>query len=270
MTQPPQNPGSDPWGQPSGSSSANSGYDPQDWSQASYEAPAPGYGGAAPAPQYTAAPLPPGGPAPQASQGGGKGKLWALIGCGGCGVLAVLLVIILVIVIALSGLGSTDEDPEPIAVGTSEGEVVHGTSEDPLPMGTTLPVAVDGGTLEVTLGEVTWDATAALQEVSPSLTPAEAGNQYILVTVDYTYHGSGETDPAWDSSISFTAADGQAYVMAPAVTENSILDVATLTDGQSTVWDVAFEIPADAVGTGSFEVFSLDDFEEPSFYVSAV
>lgn len=288
MTQPPDNSGSDPWGRPSGDSSANPGYDPQGWSQPSYEAPSPGYEHGTPAPQYSAAPLPPGGPAPQSPQGGGKGKIWALIGCGGCGVLAVLVVIILVIVLALSG-GGTDEDPQPdpettavepteggpTAVEPTEGEgteagMDRGTAEDPLPKGTTVSVPVEGGTLDVTLGDVTWDATAALQEVNPSLTPAAAGNQYILVTVDYTYHGSGEVDPAWDSTVTFTSADGQSYVLAPAVTENSILDVATLADGQSTVWDVAFEIPADAIESGSFEIYSLVDFEDPSFYVSAV
>lgn len=136
MTQPPQNPGGEPWGQqPPG--------------------PPPAYG----TPSGAAGSYPPASPAPgPGSGGGGKGRMWAIIGCVGCGVLALIVVIVLVAVFALRD-GGDDPTPSPTTddTVTTEPETTEPETTEPE---TTEPETTEPETTAAETTAATGDVTA--------------------------------------------------------------------------------------------------------------
>lgn len=212
------------------------------------------------------------GPAPQPADDGRRGTIWVLVGCGGCTLLAVLLAAALILVLVLRG---GPEDPtgptptEPTAAQTVGPDGDRGSPDAPLPAGTTVVVPLDAGTMDVRIGEISWDAQAELEELDSSLKPPAEGLQYVVVPVHYTYHGEGEADPVFDVTVTYLDASGEEHTLDPAVTEHSILDAGSVADGESTRWDMAFQVPTDSVGTGGFEIAPLFDYEEKPYYVAA-
>ncbi|MFC0672500.1 hypothetical protein [Brachybacterium hainanense] len=306
MSTPPS--GSDPWSQPSGSAGPAAspdlgGYAPAPYEAVGaglpdYESPQPAGGSSS---DFSQSSFPVGGPAPvQPARGGGKGTVWALVGCAGCAVIVLLLVLVLGFVLVLrpadqpepatveptatteSDPATTESDPatteagptdDPVASGAPAAEGERGTLEAPLPAGTMVTVEaadVDGRT-DVSLGQVNWNADEVIAGVWEGNEKPQAGNVFILVTVTYTYHGEGTYSPAWDLNTDFTGASGTEYTWSPVLTPQNFTDAADLTDGQSTTWDVAFEVSAEdaTAATGSFHVYEMLNWEDEGFYVAA-
>lgn len=194
--------------------------------------------------------------------------LWALLGCGAILLLALVLIVggtALYLVTRDSGdrAGTSTSSGPTSTSSPSAGSGSEGSRGDPIPQNTAVALpATDGGTLDVSVGDVSWDATQAMAELNPYSDPPPAGQVYILVPVTVTYHGDEAFTPFVDLGITYVSADGTEYDPAPIATPNSPIGLEDQPDGATVTLDDAFVVPADAVGSGSLKVkvnFSLED-----------
>jgi hypothetical protein len=305
MSQPPQN----GWGQPPpddsfGQPSADNGYgqQPGGYGQAPGQPGQPGGYGQSPsfAPSF-------GGDQgqgypPQTPEKKGGGKLPILI-CAGCGLLALVLVIVAVGIFALTrggdeptGAGgdettaeeTTEEDPateeettpeeETTAEETTEAETTAdapagdgaGTKDAPYALGETFTLDDgDGGTLDVTIGTVNWDATDAVMETNSANTAPGDGETYVLVPVSMTYHGESTAEPGFALMVDYVSNAGNTYSDEGTVTPNSWIDVGTLHDGGTGDWEYGIIVPKDQIEDGAFTVQALLNFTAEPVWVAA-
>ena len=158
---------------------------------------------------------------------------------------------------------SDDAAEEPAADG-------GGTKDSPYALGETFTIEdADGGTLDVTLGEVDWDATDAVMEANEFNTEPEDGETYILVPIEVTYHGDDSFEPGFSLSVEYVSDKGNSYSAAGAITPDSWIDVGTVYDGGTAAWSDGILIPQDQVDSGSFTVQALLDFTGDKVWVSA-
>lgn len=275
--------GQDAYGQPSpnagysdyGQGSPNSGY-------------APSYGDGAQ------------GAAPQQGEKKSGSKLPLLI-CAGCAVLALIVGIIGGGIFLFTRGGEEDpptgggdttttqeETPDPD--GTTEpeggddttepeggddttepaGDGDKGTRENPYGAGETfvLPDTEDGE-LEISFGNVNWDATEEIKETNRFNEDPGEGEVHIMVPVTLTYRGSGSVEPLLLLSTNYVADSGNSYMSAPLVVPNDAMDVGELYDGGTGEFNIPFTIPTDAVQKGSFNVSVLLDFDGEEVWVAA-
>ena len=265
-----------------------------------------GYGQDQPgfAPAFGAAGTP--GVAPQGGEPKKSKKVPILI-CAGCAVLALLLVIVGGGIFLLtrggdeptSGGGATtsqeettaeettEESEEPTDEATTEEEATEEESEEPTEeesegsggegAGTQdAPYAVgetftledgEGGTLDVTIGEVNWDATGAVMDTNEFNTEPGDDETYILVPVELTYHGDGTAEPFLALTVEYVA-EGNTYSDEGAVTPNSAWDAGTLHDGGSVEYDVGIIVPKDRVEVGMLQVDVLFNFSSEPVWVA--
>lgn len=229
-----------------------------------------------------------------------KKTRWPLWTCLGCGVL-VLLLLILIGGCALLNRASDDESttpPDPVTTSavtdepssdapttdapTSDAPTSDaptsaaaqgdaGTADNPFPVGggpATLTTSTDG-TLDVTLGEVNWDAWSDLQKANQFNEAPGDGEVYVTVPVTVVYHGSGEVSPWIETTISLSAPNGQVYSTSSVVTGQDSFSVNDLTDGGTATFTEAFLIPADQAKQGTFIVEPLLSFSGEKFYFAA-
>src|SRR5699024_6400220 len=158
---------------------------------------------------------------------------------------------------------SDDAAEEPAADG-------GGTKDSPYALGETFTSEdADGGTLDVTLGEVDWDATDAVMEANEFNTEPEDGETYILVPIEVTYHGDDSFEPGFSLSVEYVSDKGNSYSDAGAITPDSRIDVGTVYDGGTAAWSDGILSPQDQVDSGSFTVQALLDFTGDKVWVSA-
>lgn len=158
---------------------------------------------------------------------------------------------------------ATTEESAPAGDG-------KGTEDSPYALGETFTIEDgDGGKLDVTIGEVNWDATDAVMEVSSSNTAPGDDSTYILVPVKMTYHGDGTAEPGFALMVEYVSGAGNTYSDEYAMTPNDWLDVGTLHDGGTGEWDTAMIVPKDQIKDGSFTVQALLDFTTEPTWVAA-
>ncbi|WP_193103694.1 hypothetical protein [Brachybacterium sp. FME24] len=243
-------------------------------------------------------------PQPPEKKGGG-GKL-AIIICAGCAVLALLLIIVGGGIFLFTRGGeepidaggtateeTTEEEPTDEATTEEEPPTEEETSEEatteeeaseeappagdgegskdsPYALGETFTIEDgDGGTLDVTLGEVNWDATDAVMESNSANTQPGEEETYLLVPVSVTYHGDGTAEPLLLLLVDYVSDAGNTYTDEYAITPKTSLDVGTLHDGGSGEWEVGIIIPTDQAKTGAFTVSALLDFSNDPVWVAA-
>lgn len=147
----------------------------------------------------------------------------------------------------------------------------HAGPSDALPAGSPVTVpAVDGGELEVSTGQVDWDADKAIEKAGPSFNPkAPDGQKYVLVPVHATYHGKNTSTPGVEVSIEFVDQDGTDHQQEVVVTPEMWTDHTDLPDGKSATWDLAFLVPEDTKdGTLRIHSFLTDGDDQDTVYVS--
>ena len=274
-----------------GQSSANSGYgqDPQGFGQQPSFAPAYGTDG-----QQTFA---------QQSEPPKKSAKAPLLVCAGCAVLALLVIIAGTGIFLLtrdSGEPTDDrtttavETPAEESTGeetpseettsaetpseeaTSEDESTEaagggeGTKDAPYAIGETFTID-DGtaGTLDVTIGEVNWDATDSVMKANEFNEEPGEDETYILVPVTMTYHGDETAEPGFAITVDYVAETGNSFRDEGAVTSKSWIDVNTLHDGGTAEWELGIIVPKDQVKTGLFTVSALLDFTGDAVWVKA-
>lgn len=210
------------------------------------------------------------GPGQQAARGG-RGPLYAVIGCVGCGVLVVIVVIVLSGIFLLGGEGP-EPDGGPSSETTAPGiSTERGSLRDPNPAGTTLSIsrADDQGTVEVAVDAVDWDAGQVLADRDPQLEPAPGGSKYILMTATFTYRGPGSVDPLLDLYVQYRDDVGSEVDRAEGVlSENGILDVDVISDGESTAYDYIFVVPTESEPKGTFVIENFLDDSGQEYYLA--
>jgi hypothetical protein len=145
-----------------------------------------------------------------------------------------------------------------------------GTKDAPYAIGETFTLDDgDGGTLDITIGEVNWDATAAVLEANQFNEEPGEGQTYILVPVSMTYHGDGTAEPGFALMVDYVTDGGNSFSDTGTVTPKSWLDVGTLHDGGTGEWEIGMIIPVDQAKTGHFTVSPLLNFSAEDIWVKA-
>lgn len=277
------------YGQPS----PNSGYgqDPQGWGQAPSAAPAFGADGQQPYAQHAEPPK--------------KSSKTPLIVCAGCAVLALIVLLVGggIFLFTRDGGEPTDDRTTSEQATTEDGEepteedatTEEATSEEATTEEATSEEATEaaadgkgtkdapyaigekftlddgsGGTLEVVIGEVDWDATDAVMEASSANEQPGEGETYILVPVSMTYHGDGSAEPGYFAlTADYVGESGDTFSDGGTLTPQSWLDAGTLHDGDTGEWQYGIIIPEDQAKTGSFTVSTLMNFSADPVWVKA-
>lgn len=240
--------------------------------------------------------------APQGATPKKSNKL-PLIICAGCAVLALLLVIVAGGIFLFSRAGgeptggettqveTTAEEPTEEAtteeatteeVTTEEATTEEATTEaapagdgqgakdSPYATGQMFTLEDgEGGTFDVTIGAVDWDATDKVMEANQFNTEPAEGETYILIPVDLTYHGDGTAEPFLTVSVAYVSNGGNTFSDAGTVTPNSSFNVGTLHDGGSGSWEIGVIVPEDQVNDGVLQVSVPFNFGGESVWVAA-
>lgn len=239
-----------------------------------------------------------------APQGGeppkkGNGGRIALFVCIGCAVLALLLVLVGGGIFLFTNSGGGDDPTDPPSTTTSapettdpttEPETTDPTTEDPTTEAPTTQAAGDGkgtkdqpyaigetftmddgngGTVDVTIGEINWEASDEVKKANQFNEEPGDGNTYILVPVTVTYHGSESLEPMFSVSGEYVTKDGNSFTDNGTVTPKSSIDVGTLYDGATGEWQEGIVIPSDQAKTGSFKFTVFTDFSSDGVWVAA-
>ena len=270
------------YGQPS----PNSGYgqDPQGWGQAPSAAPAFGADGQQPYAQHAEPPK--------------KSSKTPLIVCAGCAVLALIVLLVGggIFLFTRDGGEPTDDRTTSEQATTEDGEE---TSEEPTEeetseeatteeatseeataaassggqhaIGDTFTVGAEGTTVDVTVGEVNWDATEEVVGMAYAENPEPAaGNRYITVPLTMTYHGAEETVGGLLVIPTYVSGSGAEIETSSALAPEYEGFIATVNDGDTVSYEVVFEIPDAEAESGHFAIVPFSDlFAEPTT-VSAV
>lgn len=226
-----------------------------------------------------------------------RGWIWLVVGCGVLALIGLLVLGGCTIFLATSGDDTAGGDETttaaPVEEETTEETVEEttpaeeetpaedattpaapagdaGTSrENPLPKDSTVSLESEGGTTSVTLGEVNWDANAAIAEANQFNEPAPEGQTYVIVPVTVSYAGSGSITPWLEASITFVAADGRSYDQSFVVLDNDLMMQGDLYDGGTVTGNIAFLVPQESVGSGVFAIQPLISYSTDQVFVSA-
>ena len=157
--------------------------------------------------------------------------------------------------------GPTSDSPSPTDPPTTDSPTgnggggtapagSNGTKDAPLAPNTMFTLEDgSGGTVDVTVGTVNWDATKAVMDANSFNQEPTADETYIVVPVKLTYHGDGSFTPLFGVSVDYVSASGNTF-SADGVTAKSRVEVGELFDGGSADYDEALLIPKNAVKDG--------------------
>lgn len=170
-----------------------------------------------------------------------------------------------------------DESSEPAEEDSSEpadekptggGSGGEGTRDNPYGVGDTFTLD-DGadGKVEVTIGEVNWDATDAVMKANEFNEKPGDGETYILVPITVTYSGPESFSPLVGLSVEYVSGKGNSFSFGGALTENSSIDVGTLYDGGNGSWEEAAIVPVDHTKDGMILVEALFNFDGEGVWV---
>src|SRR5699024_1327269 len=127
-----------------------------------------------------------------------------------------------------------------------------------VPLGSTFPIesTLLAGEVGVTPAAVDWDATDAIHEANAYNETPEAGNKYILLTVEGVYHGDGFEE--WRAGswldVVYVAEDGTRYDRAFRVTprHEELIGQKGVDEDGGFLSEYCFEVPADLEAGGHF------------------
>jgi hypothetical protein len=176
-------------------------------------------------------------------------------------VVALVTVLALVIggVVALVVRGGDEEDDPPASSRTDADP-----SDEPtdVPVGDTLPLGESAtvGDWVVSIDAVEQDATQQIADTNAFNEPATG--QYVLVDLTATYQGAGKSD-AWlnvqPKLVEPNGAENPAYECIAVVPEPAF-NTPSLRRGESTSYQVCFDVPAENIEGGRIVIVDLADF----------
>ena len=162
-----------------------------------------------------------------------------------------------------SALPTTDTKQDAAEAPASETEpeaAEQGTRENPAPAGSTVVVSdVSGEIYEITFGAATLDANAMIAAENMFNAPADAGSQYILVPITFTYVGTETGTPWIDLSFAYVSAAGtthdstSTFVVAP----QPITEINELYPGATASGTLVLMVPSTDIEKGLLTVSPL-------------
>lgn len=177
--------------------------------------------------------------------------------------------------------GPGTEDPTTSATPTAGGQTTgggqqaagsgKGTKDSPYAPGQKFTLDDgDGGKLDVTIGDVNWDATKAVMDKSEFNTQPGADETYILVPVTLTYHGDKSVMPFMAISLQYVAKSGNSYRDSGTLAPDGAIEENEVFDGGTVSFNEAMVIPKSAVKDGgAFQVDVVLDFTGEPVWVAA-
>ena len=193
--------------------------------------------------------------------GGGKALTAVILGP------VALLVAVVVSLVTIAGISnslpSTDSKPNGIADAPAEAQPeapALGTRENPAPAGSTVVLSDNSGEVyEITFGAATLDAGSIIAAENMFNEPADAGSQYILVPVTFTYVGTETGTPWLDVQFAFVSAAGtthdssSSFVVAPL----PLTDINELYPGATATANLVLMVPSADIEKGALTVSPL-------------
>jgi hypothetical protein len=188
-----------------------------------------------------------------------------------------VLALPLVLAFALAGCSSDDSSSESApssessseattadetaAEETTDTDAAAGTRDNPAPAGDPIEVTTWDGKPEytVTLGEITLDGNEQVAAAGEYNDVPEAGMQYIIIPVTYTYIGDESGTPWIDVSIEFVSAAGTTHTPheVVALLPNATTDVSELYPDGTGSGDMAIMVPSADLTDGTLAVSSI-------------
>lgn len=206
------------------------------------------------------------------SKRAGRGKAITAVILGPVALLVAIVVSFGTIAVGLSG-ASTTTKPNGVVDAPADAEPATpevGTRENPAPAGSTVVLSDNSGEIyEVDFGKATLDANALIAAENMFNSPPDAGMQYILVPVTFTYVGAETGTPWIDISFAFVSAAGtthdgtSTFVVAP----SPITEINELYPGATASGNLVLMVPSADVEKGALTVSTL--FGE-KFFVALV
>lgn len=132
-------------------------------------------------------------------------------------------------------------------------------------------VAEAEGHVEITVGEVTWDADEVIAEANMFNDPPRADHRYLMVALEVTYRGDGAFHAYVWASFEFVADDGSVHPHTRLVTPNYVSGGhGQLRDGDTISEEIVFEVPVDTAEGGHVVINGFSQPTEDGTWIEAV
>ncbi|GGK87549.1 hypothetical protein GCM10007382_04310 [Salinibacterium xinjiangense] len=140
----------------------------------------------------------------------------------------------------------------------------EGTRSNPAPAGSAVEISDNSGAIwQVQIGATNLNAGDVVAAENQFNDAADAGFQYILVPVTYTYVGTESGTPWLDVTIEFVSAAGTTHTNAYVVIPNNHNDINEMYTGASATGNVVIMAPSADIEKGAFTISTL--FGSPYF-----
>lgn len=187
------------------------------------------------------------------------------------GPIALMIAIIVSVAAIAGGVASTVdqakpqplvESPAPAAPAAQtpqpQAEAKEGTRTNPAPAGSAIEISDNSGPVwQVQIGAANLNAGDIVAVENQFNDAADAGFQYILVPVTYTYVGTESGIPSLDVTIEFVSAAGTTHVNAYVVIPNNHNDINEMYNGASAAGNVVIMAPSVDIEEGAFTISTL-------------
>lgn len=194
----------------------------------------------------------------------GRGKALTAVILGPIALLVAIIVSVGTIAAGLSDASPTTDSKPGVSTDTSaepETEAAKvGTRENPAPAGSTVVLSDNSGEIyKIAFGAATLDAGAVIAAENMFNEPADAGFQYILVPITFTYVGNETGTPWVDVSFAFVSAAGTTHdgTSSLAVAPQPIMDINELYPGASATGNLVLMVPSADIEKGALTVSQL-------------
>lgn len=187
---------------------------------------------------------------------------------------AVLSSLALVVALAACSAPVTEQEPAnpPAAAADVESPAPpppaetqapeQGTRANPFPKGTT----VGTDTVQLSLGEVIWNANDAVAAANQFNSPPAEGSTYAIVPVTVTNVSEPDAVQPWLAfTIKFVADDGRSFDQDYQVIDAPLTDVGDLYAGGVGSGNLLFALPNDVSGGGVWAIEETLTFGDPVF-----
>jgi len=192
----------------------------------------------------------------------GRGKATAAVVLGPIALLVAIIVSVSTIVgnvtpDVAAGVGTEKPSTQQQADAPAEPEptLVEGTRDNPAAAGTTVEVSDNSGPIwQITIGAANVNAGEVVAGENQFNPAADAGFQYVLVPVTYTYVGAQTGTPWIDVQIEFVSAAGTTHEQEFAVIPTPITDIGELYPDASATGNLLVMAPSADVEKGTWAV----------------
>lgn len=156
-----------------------------------------------------------------------------------------------------------DAEPEPVEETPDEG-----TRANPAPAGSIIEISDNSGPIwQVQIGAANLNAADIIAAENMFNDAADAGSQYILVPVTYTYVGTTSGTPWLDVDIEFVSAAGTTHTDEFVVVPNSYRDINEMYAGASATGNLVVMAPSADIELGTW---AISTFMSAPYFVKVV